>query len=530
MVDLKDSEEADFNYPQAKAAKGKPLGEAVDGESPAQTVPQLHRARCPRKVLVEDPTLGVHLPEKGQLSDLGQKIKQMESHWGDTPLFMRLRKCLPWWLKNATHSVLEIIQKGVQPPWEFPPPLKGRPQFHSQEEISNAKSILEDYLKTGAVRLVKEEHPSYYIPWFVLEKMEENGLKKRLIADCRELNQFHSTEKFRLDNIQKIFPYLRQGQFAGKIDLKDAYFHIGISDSYKPFLRKKVGSQIWEFQAACFGLSPLPKIFMDIMKTFEKKWRKKGIQVFIYLDDILVLGATAPMVQKHMKVVVTDLLESGFTINTKKSILEPSQSVPLLGFHLNLKEGLLQISPSKLKVVRKELGKLLTKDTISCRKMAAILGKVRANLVALPFLRAFTDTMVEFTNLHTRLGWDHQAPVPKDLKLQLKEVENLLKSWPGRPFVSKPQRHFHSDSSTFAWAGLDPSTGTFVQEFWREKASLHINIKELEAAIFTIKSLGKPGQTILLSVDNQVAFYYLTKGGGDIPISMPSYGPSSLGV
>lgn len=41
---------------------------------------------------------------------------------------------------------------------------------------------------------------------------------------------------------------------------------------------------------------------------------------------------------------------------------------------------------------------------------------------------------------------------------------------------------------------------------------MHINVKELKAAIHTVMSLAKKNQTILLAVDNQVTFYYLTKG------------------
>ena len=53
-----------------------------------------------------------------------------------------------------------------------------------------------------------------------------------------------------------------------------------------------------------------------------------------------------------------------------------------------------------------------------------------------------------------------------------------------------------------------------MQIFWREKDSLHINVKELEAAIATVKSLARPREKVLLSVDNLVAYTYLTKGGG----------------
>jgi hypothetical protein len=42
---------------------------------------------------------------------------------------------------------------------------------------------------------------------------------------------------------------------------------------------------------------------------------------------------------------------------------------------------------------------------------------------------------------------------------------------------------------------------------------VHINVKELSAAINTVKSLSKAGETVSLSVDKQVIYYLLEKGG-----------------
>ena len=147
---------------------------------------------------------------------------------------------------------------------------------------------------------------------------------------------------------------------------------------------------------------------MQVMKVLEKKWRSQRIICFIYLDDILLLGPTKKLVQKHLLILIQDILVAGFKVNPKKCVLEPTQVINHLGFSLNLKEGKLQISPQKLKMVKKkELGKLVTKENLSCRKMASILGQVRSFLVALPFLRAFTDTMCQFVNISTQKGWNH---------------------------------------------------------------------------------------------------------------------------
>lgn len=65
--------------------------------------------------------------------------------------------------------------------------------------------------------------------------------------------------------------------------------------------------------------------------------------------------------------------------------------------------------------------------------------------------------------------------------------------------------------------GLDPKTGLFIQDFWRENSSLHINEKEILAAVATVQSLAKKGEKIRLNVDNMVAYSYLTKWGGRLP-------------
>ena len=71
----------------------------------------------------------------------------------------------------------------------------------------------------------------------------------------------------------------------------------------------------------------------------------------------------------------------------------------------------------------------------------------------------------------------------------------------------------HSDSSQWAWAGVNLTSHEVVQEFWRGQ-NIHINIKELEAAMHTIKSFAKTNDVIKACVDNQVAFAYLNKWGG----------------
>ena len=434
------------------------------------------------------------------------------------PYFLKLRKALPWWEKHAPRDTLALIQEGVHPSFPLPEYLESRNQVKSAQEVAQALEVLSEYMEVGAVIKDPPGETRHLVPWFVISKQEKGKEKLRLISDCRIINQFFEPKHFKLDHWKNIFPFLKKGMWAGKIDLKHAYFHLGLADQLKSYMRLKVGDHIFQFNAAAFGLSPLPQMWMQVMKVFQKIWRKKGIMCFIYLDDILVVNTTPQGVEKDLAFMLSTLDKAGMMVNTKKSVLIPSQKVDHLGFSLNLEDGVLEVPKAKIKTVRKELGKILTHQNMTCRKMAAILGNIRSFLMAMPFLRAFTDHMLAFVNQQGNWGWDSPLEIPPALQQEVRELNQLTSSWTGRPFQEKVVvRKLHSDSSNHGWAGVDIVHGTVVQEFWREKNGLHINVKELDAAVQTVKSLAKPKEVVHLSVDNSVAFAYLSRGGGRLP-------------
>lgn len=211
------------------------------------------------------------------------------------------------------------------------------------------------------------------------------------------------------------------------------------------------------------------------------------------------------------------------SINHKKSNLQPSQSVHHLGLQVDLERGLLQVPTAKLKSVRKELGKFLTQSTMTCRKAAAILGQVRSFLTALPCLRAFTDLLVQFVDQHSSHGWDTKLPILTQVKDQVREMGTLLKSWEGRSFNHHSAvRKIHSDSSDQGWGAVDLTSGSKLQEFWRSEKGLHINIKELKAAISATKSLAKGGGNSFSVHRQSSSLQLLEKRRGEVtPLQQP---------
>ena len=182
--------------------------------------------------------------------------------------------------------------------------------------------------------------------------------------------------------------------------------------------------------------------------------------VFVYLDDILLVGQTQCQVQSHLKILLDTLKKSGFIINLAKSILTPTQNINHLGFNLDLKSGHLKVPKEKLKGMRKELGKLVTHTQMSSREMAAILGVVRSCLPGLPILKAFTDTFVQFVDKNIQLGWDSVHIIPKELKDQFLDLKVFCYHGWENPSFKKPQlifiqtvHNWHGQGSTLQMAG-----------------------------------------------------------------------------
>ena len=68
----------------------------------------------------------------------------------------------------------------------------------------------------------------------------------------------------------------------------------------------------------------------------------------------------------------------GFTINTEKTIINPTQSLVFLGFTIDTTKMELSLPPEKIKKIRAESRKLLGAEHVSARSLARLLGKMNA--------------------------------------------------------------------------------------------------------------------------------------------------------
>ena len=82
------------------------------------------------------------------------------------------------------------------------------------------------------------------------------------------------------------------GPWAVSLDLQDAYFHVAINPRDTKFLRFAYDGEIFEFQVLPFGLSTAPRTFTRLVRAIGAYLKTFGINIFLYLDDWLVVGDT----------------------------------------------------------------------------------------------------------------------------------------------------------------------------------------------------------------------------------------------
>ena len=102
---------------------------------------------------------------------------------------------------------------------------------------------------------------------------------------------------------------------------------------------------------------------------------------------------------------------------------------------------------------------LLAAVNPSVHRMASVVGKLRALAYAVPHARLLTNLLQAHVERISRRGWEERRSLPAAAVQQLKEAEDHLREWRGRPlFVNPSTWTIYADASHLAWgAALIPS-------------------------------------------------------------------------
>ena len=441
-----------------------------------------------------------------------------KSSTGQTPVGGRLKIFAHQWTQITTDKlVLSIIQKGYAPKLthsNIPPNLNKKTQLPKNPQKRRALlEEIESLLTKRAIKRVYTKRHLVISPVFLTPK-RKGGF--RMVLNVKKLNRYVANSTFKMENLRNILPLIKVNDWAASIDLVDAYLHVPIARFAQHLLGFAVGNKMYQYRALPFGLKTAPRIFTRIVQTIAAHLRLKGIRIFVYLDDWLVV---ADMLRQHVKVTLNLVTKLGFLINHEKSHLEPTQCPEFLGAELDLKVCLARPLPHRIDKVLQVGGNLLSKTQAQAMHWLQFLGLLASLIDTVSECRRrMRQIQIAFLSQYR----PQRDPMTKII-IRTRTMTRAVRWWlnpnilqKGKPFTPPaPSMTIFTDASNTGWGAVLKSNQ--IQGSWGEKEKgRHINILEMQAVQNTLHTFKNQvrKETVLVKSDNLTVESYLNKQGG----------------
>ena len=445
-------------------------------------------------------------------------VDQSETGGGQETVGCRLLQFQQAW-DSVLHSgeVREWVTQGYTIPFSTKPPLT-RPSNSSATLLPKARmQVVRDEVRQlvakQAVRVVTPRQADatlgFYSKLFCVLKSSGNW---RPIINLKPMNKFVVKQRFKMETVQDVKELLRPGDYGATVDLQDAFYHISVAERSRRYLRFIVDKTIYEFRALPMGLTCSPRIFTGINRVLDTLFRRRGIRVTFYIDDILVLGKDREDCRQRVLYVLQSLRNLEFMINSSKSQLEPSQHFTYLGLRWDTVSWQISLKPDREVAIRSRAQHILSQGFVTCREVARLVGQVLSSRVAIPLARARIR----------RTQWELIKSCPDETQLNSymylsEEAEEELSFWTNlESGLSLPISVPESTQSLATDVSDRGLGGYFRGEIYSESAPEgHINYTELVAldgALDFFEDRLQPGP-LVWRVDNNTALAAIAKQG-----------------
>ena len=420
---------------------------------------------------------------------------------------------------------MRIVQWGYKIPFVTLPPLRSQGQETTYPKgslkWSSLNQSVQELRNKGAIEPAPLS-PGFYSRLFLVRKATGEW---RPIIDLSSLNVFVHCPSFTMETPRSILRALQQGQWLTSLDLKDAYFHIGIHPADRRYLRFCHNGTSWQFTVLPFGLSTSPRVFTKMLKPVLAYAHLHRVKLHMYLDDWLLNPGTRQEAHEQTSWLKSLCQKLGLVINLEKSDLIPSQVATYLGIELDTSVGLARPSLKRLTNWLSVAEGFTAQQSPPAVQWLQVLG----HLVSLEKLVPYGRIRIRPIQWQLRLQWNQSKErssklIPLDLQSRLAILwwtnrENLRRGVPvGTIDV---ECYLYTDSSTQGWgAHLQDLTASGIWS--QDQAQLHINVLELQAIWLGLRAFSQRVENtrVALMSDNTSAVAYLRNQGGTKSLAM----------
>lgn len=257
-------------------------------------------------------------------------------------------------------------------------------------EKSRIYTCISELLKIGAISECTPCKDQYVSKIFIVPK--PNGTF-RFILNLKKFNRFVQNTHFKMEDIRTAVKLIEVGHYMGSVDLKDAYFLVGINRHSRKYLRFNFENKLYQFDVLPFGLSTAPYVFTKIMRQVTTYLRSHGITIVNYLDDFLIIAPTREKCEQNIGFVCQFIQSLGFIINYEKSQLHPSKQCRFLGFNLDTNHFTINIPEDKKHTIMVMINAFCKKKICSIREFASLLGTLTSICPAVPYGWMYTKVL-----------------------------------------------------------------------------------------------------------------------------------------
>ena len=249
-----------------------------------------------------------------------------------------------WSEIGADPWVMRIVQWGYRIPFITLPPLRYQGQETTYPKWSSLSQSVQELRNKGAIEPASLT-PGFYSCLFLTTKATGEW---RPIIDLSSLNVFVHCPSFTMETPRSIFGALQQGQWLTSLDMKDAYFHIGINPADRRYLRFCHKGTAWKIHSTAIRVVNQSESIYKILKPVLAYTHLHRVRLHMYLDDWLLNPGTHQEALEQTSWLKSLCRRLGLVLNLEKSDLIPSQVATYLGIELDTPVGLARPSHKRV--------------------------------------------------------------------------------------------------------------------------------------------------------------------------------------
>lgn len=292
--------------------------------------------------------------------------------------------------RGCTLGVEHSIETaGASPVAKRPYPVP----FHQRPIV---KQHIQEMLDNG---VIQPSSSPWSAPIVLVRKKSYHGETKfRFCTDFRGLNAVTKVDVYPLPLINETLEQLGRSRYFTTLDLASGYHQISVAEKDREKTAFTTEGGHYEYRRMAFGLAGAPATFQKLMDCLLS--RLKGVECYVYLDDVIVYSATIEEQARRLGNVFSKLQEANLKVNREKCRFVRKE-VAYLG-HVVSEHGV-RTDPTKIEAVR------AYPRPRSVREVRSFLGLAGYYRRFVAGFAGIAQPMTELTKKNATFRWTTEA-------------------------------------------------------------------------------------------------------------------------